>query len=546
MIADLFNKLAEPADVVDEEGELTVELVLPAAMVETVDGVVREALPDANFVLESALPSDNGEAYLFVTFVGLQPKGREATAFAFARELGALTSAREANPILEDSLFGASSIGNNQESALRICSTPASDANPKGWVHDVIDTHAAWTSTRGAGVTVAVIDTGYSDHDELAGVITGGSHLNLVEGGTDARDRFSESLLNPLQHPGHGTLVCSVIASRGTASTGGQTGGPGQVTGSAPDAKILPIRAIKSVINFKQKQLPPAIQFAVDEGADVIAMALGGPSRVATTEKALRNAVRAGIVVVCAAGNCWPKVVFPAAYATLGLCTAMAALQSDLRPWKKTGSGPEVTASAPGEDVWGASKRAESDPNDTIRPSQGTTLATSLTAGLAALWVAHHGGRAALKAKADDLGTTVQALFVSALTHGLKAPSVWNGSRKLGAGVVNARSLLDAPLSIGQEAIAFAGQPSPQVVSSGFILFGHLANHHPDAVGDLDLAFAPFASEALWLSQRSGARKRAISEGLELEIAGRDEPSPDLSKALTERPAMAVALGLGS
>ena len=153
---------------------------------------------------------------------------------------------------------------------------------------------------------------------------------NFVEGNGDARDRFSGGLL---EHPGHGTLVSSVIGSRGGAGMDGTTTAPGAVTGTAPMAKVLPIRAIKSVIDLTQRRVPAAISHAVAKDADVIVMALGGPTRVASTEQALRDAVQAGLVIVCAAGNCYPNVVFPAAYAAMGICTAVAALQPDKHPW---------------------------------------------------------------------------------------------------------------------------------------------------------------------------------------------------------------------
>ena len=288
-----------------------------------------------------------------------------------------------------------------------------------------------------------MIDTGYSRHNELNGAILTDGQLNLVENDLDARDRFSGGFL---KHPGHGTLVCSVVASRGSANMQGDVAGPGAVTGAAPAAKVLPIRLIKSVINFSQRRIPAAIDHAIDQEVDVIAMALGGATRQGSTEDALRRAVEAGIVIVCAAGNWWPKVVFPAAYAANGLCTAVAALTQDLTPWGKSGRGTEVTLSAPGENVWGAAKNKASDSDNGIRASQGMTLATSLTAGIAALWVAKHGGRTALRAKARAAGTTVQAMWIHCATHGLTKPVIWNGANNLGAGVIDAEKTLNAPL----------------------------------------------------------------------------------------------------
>lgn len=514
---------------------------------DTVSDQVRAALPGAEVEVESAFgrPADR---FHFVTFPGIAARGQEPEVFAFARALRQATGATDANPVLTDSLYGAAAIGGpgfDVETTLFSCETPRENLSPFGWVHPLIRTPQAWARTRGQGATVAVIDTGHSTHQELNGVIRPNGQLNLVEGDTDASDRFNAGFL---RHPGHGTLVCSVVASRGSASDTGDVTGPGAITGSAPEATVLPIRAIKSVINFNQKTIPAAIAHAVAAGADVITMAMGGPTRVSATEKALRDATRAGLVITCAAGNCWPKVVFPAAYAANGLCTAVAALTHRLTPWGKTGRGPEVTIAAPGENVWGAAKNKATDPDNGIKAAQGTTLATSLTAGVAALWVARHGGRAALAQKAAAAGTTVQAMFVHCLTHGLSKPPVWNGATNLGAGLLDAERTLNTALPAGPtgtEAVAEAALPAAGVEPTSEILAIHLANHSPEALDDYGPEMADFAAEILWLSHRAGARARAAeTEGVEAAMIRPDRASADLRAALATRPELRAVLAV--
>jgi len=524
---------------------LIIELVFdqpldPATLTER----LRTAVANADITVETAFGGARDQ-FLFATFGRAMSEGREADAFAFSRALRVEIDAKEANPVLTDSLYGAVAVGGVEiESALFSCKTPRNDQLPFGWVHPVIRTPQAWAQSRGDGVIVASIDTGHSTHHELDGAVKHQGQANFVEGGSDASDRFSSF---GMRHPGHGTLVASVVASRGNADTSGNVYSPGSITGAAPMAKILPIRAIKSVISLSQKTVPPAIAHAINQQADVIVMALGGPSRVSATERALRLAIQNGIVVVCAAGNCWRTVIFPAAYAANGLCTAVAALTQDLVPWDKTSRGPEVTLSAPGENVWGAAKRRASDPDWGIKPAQGTTLAASLTAGVAALWVARHGGRAALKTRADAAGTTVQAMFVASVTSGLHKPPVWNGADNLGAGVLNAETTLDATLPVsatGTEAVPDSALASTGVESTANILITHLANHHPDAVDEFDPGLADYAGEILWLSARTGARARAAeTPGLE-GVAASDPASPALAAALTSSPALRATIGL--
>lgn len=536
MAQDTYTALRR-APLPPERDPLSVELVtLDPMRLTDLTTRVSAALPNADFTVEAAF-NPASDRYFFVDFPDVDPRGQEAAVFEFARALRVATDVAEANPVLPDSLFGAHAVAGDTESLFSFCETPRSNDHAFGWHHPRIDTLGAWHHTRGAGSTVAVIDTGYSDHAELRNVTTTQGEVNLVEGGTNAADRFSGGLVT---HPGHGTLVMSVIASRGTVNAAGKTGQPGAITGTAPEARIMPIRAIRSVVDMTQRRIGAAIDHAVANGADVIAMALGGPSRVASTEAALRRAANAGVVVVCAAGNCWPSVVFPAAYAPLGICTAIAALQPDEKPWRKTGRGGQVTLSAFGEQVWGAAKNAASDPVGGIRSSQGTTLATSMTAGVAALWVARHGGRAALKQIADQRGTTVQAMWVKCATVPLNPPAAWNGALDLGAGVLNARATLDAALPAGAEA---APAPAPEAVSTLNILQLHLAGRsESNAVDAVTPDLADLAPELIWLSYRNGAKRRMLDTNSEVVVQA-DAPSAAVAAALAATPALRRAIG---
>ncbi|TCS64528.1 subtilase family protein [Primorskyibacter sedentarius] len=537
MARDAYDTLIETPGR-DDRDPLSIELVFAAPLSQAeVQARLATVLPDVEARAEAVF-DENGDRFHFVTFAKIDPHGQEREVFAFARELRREMEAEEANPVLPDSLYGAVHVGT--EGLFSFCETPRDSSRPFGWHHPQIKTPLAWAHTKGSGSTVAVIDTGYTGHNELHGVIEMQGQWNFVENDGDARDRFTGGFL---KNPGHGTLVTSVVASRGGADMQGNTTAPGGVTGTAPEAKVLPIRAIRSVIDFNQRRIAPAIMHAVAQKADVIVMALGGPTRVASTEQALRNAVAEGTVVVCAAGNCYPAVVFPAAYAPMGICTAVAALQPDKRPWRKSGRGREVTLSAYGEHVWGAAKNKPSDPDAGIRASQGTTLATSMTGGVAALWVARHGGRATLLSKARAAGTTVQAMWVHCATHGLSQPSEWGGATNLGAGIIDARRVLETPLPTGTENPA---PPDPVATSTLNVLVSHLAGQSTEAANEVTPALSEYAPEILWLSYRRGARARiAETEGGAEAVPGQDEATPGLKTELTDKPALAALVGSG-
>lgn len=549
-IRTLLGKWRErgaPAD--DEMAEFSI--VAQSGAVDGLDAALRAAFGDVAFTLRPAFSGvvgeETGHRFFILTFPDLAVRGNEAIAFETARALTELEEVASARPVLIDSLVGEAMVAREiaTESIFSFCSTDDPGPAEHGWGPYSLGVLAAWKKTRGDGVTVASIDTGYSAHDELADVITTTKpHLNLVEGGADARDRFSTSGL--MSNPGHGTLVASVVASRGTINPDATTNGPNSVTGAAPDAKILPIRAIRSVIDIRQSRIPAAIEHAIATDCDVIIMALGSPFPIESVEVALRAAVRRGMVVVCAAGNCVGAVIFPARFAPQGLTTAVAAVDYQYMPWEKTSSGDTVTVSAFGEAVWGARKSRANGANNFVEPAQGTTLASSLTAGVAALWIAANGGRAALKAKADAAGVTVQKLFNDALVATAYRPAGW--ARGMGAGLVNAGAMVSHAIPAGLELVADVPLAVDHVTPLRRFLSPTIGE--TESIAGLEAATMPeeLAAEVLWRFHHANARRRFTAtaphqESLALEaVPPPSRETPALLARLAEKPFLRALL----
>lgn len=513
----------------NSQGEISLQWADPLSG-DAAEAAVRPELGQTRFTLAPAFPLEvertGRSAFWILAFPDLTAVNTEKLAFEAARCLQSNSGLASARPVLIDSLIGVAAATPKAPPGVSadaifggFCSSKDGGPDERGWAPFGLGILGAWKLTRGAGVTVASIDTGSSDHAQLAGVFsTQKAHLNLVEGGSDARDRFSTDVL--LANPGHGTLVASVVASRGTIDAGARTEDDKAVTGTAPDAHILPIRAIRSVIDIRQSTVPAAIEHAIAQNCDVIIMALGSAFSIEPVEAALRRAAAAGIVTVCAAGNCYGPVVFPAKMAHLGLATAVAAVDHAYQPWEKTSKGPEVTVSAFGEAVWGARQRAKAA-SDEVARSQGTTLASSLTAGIAALWVAHH-GPTVLRETAARRGVTVQRLFNEAVQKSAYRPSGW--PRGMGAGLINADALLNQPID---------GPSIPSDVSATGSGVTPLSRFLPAAVAEADslagqqagLIAEPFAAEALWRFYTASARDRARASGMQTPPAdpsGRD------------------------
>ena len=152
---------------------------------------------------------------------------------------------------------------------------------------------AAWTTTQGEGVTIAIIDTGVDGSvRELAGAVVGGadfSGLGSSNGQTPVGSENSE----------HGTLVASLAAGRGT-------GGNNGVIGSAPAASILSISVgFGEGTTSSDDQIAEAVRWAVDNGADVINMSLTRNTLEwpESWDDAFLYAMEHDVVVVAAAGN---------------------------------------------------------------------------------------------------------------------------------------------------------------------------------------------------------------------------------------------------
>src|SRR5262249_42476634 len=157
---------------------------------------------------------------------------------------------------------------------------------------------------------------------------------------------------------------------------------------------------------LSQVSVARAIDWAVDHGAEVITMSLGGVFSF-SLHRSIARAVQADVIVLAAAGNCVRFVVWPARFDE---CLAVAGTNSPDKPWPGSCRGAAVDVAAPGQNVIRASIPRGTGPGGSdVGQGQGTSFAVALTAGVAALWLAHH-GRANLIAEARARGETLQAM----------------------------------------------------------------------------------------------------------------------------------------
>ncbi|MFF0306617.1 S8 family serine peptidase [Streptosporangium sp. NPDC004379] len=298
------------------------------------------------------------------------------------------------------------------------------------WVLRVLDVERAWKVTRGAGVTVAVVDSAVdAGVAELRGRVVSGPDMGSPE-----------SVLQDSPEPGmHGTAMASLIAGAGK--------GDGGLLGVAPEAGILSlpliprededgeggIAAAPPRVERRQgadSTLARAIRYAADHGAKVVSMSLGayGPHRA--EREAVSYALSRGVVLIAAAGNdggspytarhgtsFWS---FPAGYSGV---IGVGAVDARGEPAPFSSDNLSVAVAAPGVGVPVAL------PGGGYGTSEGTSAATALVAGVAAL----------IKAKYPDLPPY---LVSRALTSTAASPPTAGYDDHVGFGVVDAAAAL--------------------------------------------------------------------------------------------------------
>jgi subtilisin family serine protease len=251
----------------------------------------------------------------------------------------------------------------------------------------LIGAPAAWQAGyTGAGVKVAVLDTGIDEtHPDLAGKVVARQNFAAAEY-PDEDDR---------DHVGHGTHVASTIAGSGAASGG-------KYRGVAPDAQLLNGKVCVDV-GCAESWILAGMQWAADQGADVVNMSLGGGDtpEIDPLEQAVNDiTAQDGVLFVIAAGNegyFGDHTVSSPASADAALAVAATTKSDGLAEFSSRGprvgdGGLKPEIGAPGEDIVAARSSVGflGEPGELYMTLSGTSMATPHTVGAAALLAQEH------------------------------------------------------------------------------------------------------------------------------------------------------------
>ena len=309
------------------------------------------------------------------------------------------------------------------------------------WGIKKIGASVAWDATSGAGITVAVVDTGldYSHPDISSNVWT--NTMEIAGNGIDDDGNgyiddihgwnFVTNTNDPLDDHGHGTHVSGTIAAVGNNGIG--------VIGVAWQAKIMPVKALDSAGSGYESNLANAIVYAANNGADVISNSWGGPGSSQTIADAVSYAYNLGAVVVAAAGNSGDDARNYSPANLADVITVAATTPTDTLA-TFSNFGPKIDVAAPGVDILSlrASGTAMGTPVGTgYTRASGTSMATPHVSGAAALVLSQHPVysneqvRQALRVSGTDLGAAgydlsfgyggLNAAAAIAVTHPLEA-----------------------------------------------------------------------------------------------------------------------------
>ena len=305
-----------------------------------------------------------------------------------------------------------------------------------------IGAQEAWTQSSGAGVLVAVLDTGVQlNHPDLAaniwrnpGEVPGNGRDDDANGIVDDVNGANMFDLNGNvdDDNGHGTHVAGIVAARQGNGIGG--------SGIAPEATILPVKVLDANMAGNTDTLAYGIRYAVDRGAKIINVSVNTDAATDTVRDAVRYAGEHGAIVVASAGNSGRNIdlqpSYPASLTDPAVFAVAAQDEGGLLSQISNTGMLSVDLAAPGVHI------ASTTRNSSYQSRSGTSAAAPFVAGSLAL----------LSAARPDLSMSALRTIVSETTRRTTLLNALVGGGRLDVGAALHRALAGRPWKTAPQA----------------------------------------------------------------------------------------------
>ncbi len=284
----------------------------------------------------------------------------EALAEGWVEDVARAVEALQGNPLVE--------VAEPEIVLSRMGNYPNDPMYERQWHLRAMGAPEGWSSTgRGDGIIVAVVDTGVAPVEDLEGT-------DLLEG-----QSFVPGTRSAVDDQGHGTHVAGTIAQTTNNGKG--------VAGVAPDATILPVKVLSKYGFGSASWIAAGIDYAADNGADVINLSLGG-GYSSVIHNAVKKARAKGVIVVAAAGNSGRQGVgYPGGLEeTIGV--SATGPDGELAPYSSWGKGVDIAAPGGNKRKKGGGvlqNTIDGKGGEKYDEFQGTSMATPHVAGAAAI-----------------------------------------------------------------------------------------------------------------------------------------------------------------
>ena len=333
-------------------------------------------------------------AYLLVRPVGARMRRRIARRYAALAAKGWVAPSGWRRTLARGASVAGVMIALAASATASAVAAPTSPFAGENYGIAVLNLPAAWSTSTGRGVTVAVVDSGVDTTNPFLAP-------RLVPG-----HDFADGTASTKDGEGHGTHVAGIVA---------------QV---APDARIMPVKVLDSAGRGSMDTIAAGVRWAADHGAGVINLSIDQSGILAQIEKeaslngAVTYANAKGSVVVAAAGNGHQDLqVYKLGVPVI----TVAAVDQSRHPASFTNWGGPAEVAAPGVAIWSTAPQYPTtlfpDGTDGTAVLDGTSMATPFVSGVAALVRAQGATTAATQAAL--LNTAQPVAGVNTLGHGI-------------------------------------------------------------------------------------------------------------------------------